>query len=90
MNKSTDLLFKVNLQDEILGTISKLEAHKKPVLHRAFSVFLFDGKKLLLQQRAKGKYHSGGLWANTCCSHPHNKDTKKEFIGYKGLSIIFQ
>ncbi len=78
MKKSTDLLFKVNLQDEILGTIGKFEAHKNPILHRAFSVFLFDGKKLLLQQRAKGKYHSGGLWANTCCSHPHNKDTKKE------------
>mgnify|MGYP003325418208 CR=1 FL=1 len=73
-----DKLFKVDFFDNILGTIGKREAHKKPILHRAFSVFLFDGNKLLLQQRAKGKYHSGGLWANTCCSHPHSEDTKKE------------
>lgn len=49
----------------------KLEAHQKGLLHRAFSVFVFNTKgELLLQQRALGKYHSGGLWTNTCCSHP--------------------
>lgn len=61
----------VNEQDEPVGTMEKLAAHQKPHLHRAFSVFLFNNKnKMLLQQRAFSKYHSGGLWTNTCCSHP--------------------
>lgn len=51
--------------------MEKMEAHKKGVLHRAFSVFIFnDRNEMLLQQRAIGKYHSGGLWTNACCSHP--------------------
>ena len=50
--------------------MEKIEAHEKALLHRAFSVFVFNDKnELLLQQRAKSKYHSGGLWTNTCCSH---------------------
>ena len=62
----------VNEQDEPVGTMEKLAAHRHPHLHRAFSVFLFDRKdRLLLQQRAHSKYHSGGLWTNTCCSHPY-------------------
>ena len=60
----------VDTSDNQLGTIEKLDAHKKPILHRAFSVFLYNGDKILLQQRAFNKYHSGGLWANSCCSHP--------------------
>jgi len=61
----------VNEQDEWLGTIEKLAAHKEGLLHRAFSVFVLNDKgELLLQQRADTKYHSGGLWSNTCCSHP--------------------
>ena len=61
----------VNEFDEVTGTMEKLEAHRKPILHRAFSVFLFnDQHKMLLQQRAHTKYHSGGLWTNACCSHP--------------------
>lgn len=61
----------VNLQDEVVGSMEKMEAHQQGVLHRAFSVFLFNGKdELLLQRRALHKYHSGGLWTNTCCSHP--------------------
>ncbi|UKT65329.1 isopentenyl-diphosphate Delta-isomerase [Pedobacter mucosus] len=53
------------------GHMEKLEAHQKGVLHRAFSVFIFNSKnELLLQQRAFDKYHSGGVWTNTCCSHP--------------------
>ncbi len=61
----------VNEQDEQTGTIEKMEAHRKALLHRAFSVFIFNGKgEMLLQQRALGKYHSPGLWTNTCCSHP--------------------
>lgn len=57
--------------DEPVGTMEKMEAHRKGVLHRAFSVFLFNGRnEMLLQQRAFTKYHSGGLWTNACCSHP--------------------
>ena len=57
--------------DNELGQMEKMEAHQKGELHRAFSVFLFNDKnQLLLQQRATKKYHSGGLWSNTCCSHP--------------------
>ncbi len=61
----------VNEQDEEFGTIDKLEAHARALLHRAFSVFIFNSKgDMLLQQRALTKYHSGGLWSNACCSHP--------------------
>ncbi len=61
----------VNEMDEQTGTMEKMEAHVKGLLHRAFSVFIFNSKgELLLQQRAAGKYHNGGLWTNTCCSHP--------------------
>ena len=62
----------VDLDDRPVGAAEKEEAHEKPLLHRAFSVFLTDpaGKRMLLQKRAKGKYHSGGLWTNACCSHP--------------------
>jgi isopentenyl-diphosphate delta-isomerase len=61
----------VDDDDFELGTADKLEAHRAGLLHRAFSVFVYDGGgRLLLQRRAAGKYHSGGLWSNTCCSHP--------------------
>ena len=60
----------VDLSDKEIGTMDKMMAHKKPVLHRAFSVFLINGNKILIQKRARSKYHSGGLWANACCSHP--------------------
>lgn len=63
-------IIKVDINDNPLGEIEKLEAHKNPTLHRAFSVFLIDSDKMLIQKRAEGKYHSGGLWANACCSHP--------------------
>ena len=61
----------VDENDQVLGAMEKLEAHEKALLHRAFSVFIFntDGK-LMLQQRQFTKYHSGGLWTNTCCGHP--------------------
>jgi isopentenyl-diphosphate delta-isomerase len=62
----------VDKDDIALGPIEKLEAHKKGLLHRAFSVFIFNSKgQLLMQQRADKKYHSAGLWTNTCCSHPN-------------------
>jgi isopentenyl-diphosphate delta-isomerase len=61
----------VNEQDEPTGTMEKIEAHEKALLHRAFSVFIFNpAGEMLLQQRAISKYHSGGLWTNACCSHP--------------------
>ncbi|HEY9363172.1 MAG TPA: isopentenyl-diphosphate Delta-isomerase [Chitinophagaceae bacterium] len=61
----------VNEKDEALGSMEKMEAHRKGLLHRAFSVFIFNDKnEMLLQQRAMNKYHSAGLWTNACCSHP--------------------
>lgn len=66
----------VNESDVPVGTMEKLEAHRRGLLHRAFSIFIFnDQKELLLQQRAKDKYHSGGLWTNTCCSHQREGET---------------
>jgi isopentenyl-diphosphate delta-isomerase len=67
----TDRVVLVNDADRPQGTADKLEAHVEGWLHRAFSVFVFDtDDHLLLQQRHPDKYHSGGLWSNTCCSHP--------------------
>jgi isopentenyl-diphosphate delta-isomerase len=64
----------INLVDEDgqrIGKIKKMEAHTKGKLHEAFSIFIFNDKQeMLLQRRALTKYHSGGLWTNTCCSHP--------------------
>ena len=61
----------VDVNDRQTGAMEKMEAHEKGVLHRAFSVFIFNTKgEMLLQQRALHKYHSGGLWTNACCSHP--------------------
>ena len=61
----------VNEKDEPVGEMEKLEAHRLALLHRAFSVFIFNNKgEMLLQQRSLSKYHSPGLWTNACCSHP--------------------
>ncbi len=61
----------VDSNDKVIGEMEKLKAHQSGTLHRAFSVFLFnESNELLLQQRALTKYHSAGLWTNTCCSHP--------------------
>ena len=61
----------VNEMDEVVGTMEKLRVHQEGLLHRAFSVFLFNREgKMLLHRRAEDKYHSGGLWTNACCSHP--------------------
>jgi len=69
----------VNEKDEQIGLMPKMEAHEKAILHRAFSVFIFNDKnELLLQQRAKDKYHSPLLWTNTCCSHQRNGETNIE------------
>ncbi|MFG6688073.1 isopentenyl-diphosphate Delta-isomerase [Mariniflexile sp. HNIBRBA6329] len=66
----------VSENDEQIGTMPKMEAHEKALLHRAFSVFVFNDKKeLMLQQRAAHKYHSPLLWTNTCCSHQRVGET---------------
>ena len=66
-----DFVILVDKKDNPIGTMEKLEAHQKGLLHRAFSVFIFNDKdELLIQRRALEKYHSPGLWTNTCCSHP--------------------
>ncbi|MDB5116426.1 MAG: isopentenyl-diphosphate Delta-isomerase [Mucilaginibacter sp.] len=69
MNRTEVIL--VDEHDNEIGVMEKQEAHLSPNLHRAFSVFIFNNDgKMLLQQRANSKYHSGGLWTNACCSHP--------------------
>ena len=82
----------VDEKDNHTGTGEKMTVHKEGKLHRAFSVFIFNSKnKLMLQQRAKSKYHSPGLWTNTCCSHPRPgektldaaKRRLKEEMGFK-------
>lgn len=69
----------VDEQDNEVGVMEKMQAHKEGVLHRAFSIFIFNANnELLLQQRAVSKYHSAGLWTNTCCSHPRPNETIKD------------
>lgn len=75
-----DRLILVDLADEPVGEAGKMEAHRKGLLHRAFSVFLCDGDRLLVQKRAAGKYHSAGLWANTCCSHPRVGESLEDAV----------
>ncbi len=75
-----DQLILVDLADRQVGTGEKLDVHLRGQLHRAFSVFLFDGDRLLMQRRALGKYHSGGLWTNTCCSHPRAGEGLEEAV----------
>ncbi len=66
----------VNERDEPIGLMPKLEAHQKAMLHRAFSVFILnDRNEIMLQQRARHKYHSPLLWTNTCCSHQRDGET---------------
>ena len=76
---SDDKVILVDKNDNQVGLMPKLEAHEKGLLHRAFSVFIFNNEyKLLLQKRATSKYHSGGLWTNTCCSHPREGEDISE------------
>lgn len=89
----------VNIQDEPTGVMEKIEAHQKGLLHRAFSIFIFDSKgKMLLQQRSADKYHGAHLWTNACCSHPYPGEKTedaaqrrlKEELGFvTGLKEIF-
>jgi isopentenyl-diphosphate delta-isomerase len=69
----------VNENDEPVGYMEKMEVHRKALLHRAFSVFIFNGRgDMLLQRRSVKKYHSGGLWTNACCSHPYRSETPEQ------------
>ncbi|MBN2422809.1 isopentenyl-diphosphate Delta-isomerase [Candidatus Woesearchaeota archaeon] len=89
----------VDEHDNEIGSEEKLAAHKKAELHRAFSVCVFNSKKeLLIQQRSESKYHSPGLWSNTCCSHPQpgeevieaaHRRLKQEFGFDCGLKELF-
>ena len=74
-----DYVILVNKNDQPLGAMEKMEAHEKGVLHRAFSIFIFNSEnKLLLQKRADDKYHSAGKWSNTVCSHPRTREKTAE------------
>ena len=69
----------VDAQDNAIGKMEKQQAHVEGALHRAFSIFIFNSeKKLLIQKRASSKYHCGGLWTNTCCSHPRENESLQE------------
>ena len=66
----------VNEKDEVLGTMGKMEAHEKGILHQAISILLFNSKgEMLLQQRASAKYHWADIWSNTVCTHPRENET---------------
>lgn len=77
--KKHDFVILVDMDDNEVGQLEKMEAHQKGLLHRAISVFICNTKgEWLLQRRAFGKYHSNGLWTNTCCSHPFPDETSHE------------
>lgn len=74
-NSHTDIIL-VDTHDNEVGQMEKMEAHRKGLLHRAFSIIVFNSaNEILLQRRALDKYHSQGLWTNTCCSHPAKGET---------------
>ena len=75
-----DNLILVDIFDRQVGTMGKQRAHEEGLLHRAFSVFLYHDDKMLIQRRALHKYHSGGLWANSCCSHPRDGEALDEAV----------
>jgi isopentenyl-diphosphate delta-isomerase len=77
---ANDKLIWVDLFDNEIGSGGKMETHVKNKLHRAFSVYIIHEGKMLIQKRAFGKYHSAGLWANACCSHPRYGETLTEAV----------
>ncbi|TBG85551.1 isopentenyl-diphosphate Delta-isomerase [Rhizobium leguminosarum] len=81
----TDVLL-VDRKDNVTGRAEKVAAHKLGLLHRAFSIFVTNGRdELLFQRRAWGKYHSGGIWANSCCGHPERDDVSIEVAAQQRL-----
>lgn len=81
--KDSSALLMVDLNDQVVGYATKHACHSRPVLHRAFSVFLHNNGRMLLQQRALEKYHSGGLWTNACCSHPHPEEPLPQAVAQR-------
>ena len=74
-----EYVIQVDEKDQFQGVIEKIEAHKRGILHRAVSVIIFNSNgEMLLQKRAIGKYHSGGLWSNTACTHPNPDETNEQ------------
>jgi len=88
-----DFVILVNKNDKKIGLMPKMEAHKKGALHRAFSVFIFNNKnELMIQKRNLNKYHSPGLWTNTCCSHQKDGESnisagKKRLLEEMGFCV---
>ena len=79
MDDQLENVILVTADNTAIGQAKKLDAHRRGLLHRAFSVFLFDTDgKWVLQKRAEHKYHSGGLWANACCGHPRPGEDIKD------------
>ena len=79
-SEALEKLILVTVDDKEIGSLGKEEVHREGLLHRAFSVFLYDGERMLLQKRADGKYHSGGLWTNACCSHPRAGEALEDAV----------
>lgn len=75
-----DLIALVDLDDRIIGYETKAEVHRKGLLHRAFSVFIVNDGKMLIQMRNPDKYHSGGLWSNACCSHQRKGEELEDSV----------
>ena len=76
-----EYILTVDEKDNVTGKEEKIKVHREGIFHRAFSIFVFNSKgELLLQKRARSKYHSGGLWTNTCCSHQRDGENLEEAI----------
>ena len=80
MNNDMDQIILVDLSDNEIGSANKMDAHFQCLLHRAFSIFIVNHGKMLVQKRNKNKYHSGGLITNACCSHPRKGELLEEAI----------
>lgn len=83
-----DQLILVDTYDNQIGTMGKMEAHHLGKLHRAFSIFIIRDGKMMIQKRKQDKYHSGGLWANACCSHPRNGETLEHAVHRRLLEEV--
>ena len=94
--QSEEQLILVSESGRALGAAGKTEVHERGLLHRAFSIFLVDGEgRLLVQRRASSKYHSGGLWGNSCCGHPRPGERTRSAAGRRlheelGVSVALQ
>ena len=77
----------IDFNDNVIGEMEKMQAHVEGQLHRAFSVFLYHGDKMLIHKRASEKYHGGGLWTNSCCSHRSHCSCRSFHV--KNINISF-